>query len=176
MPLSFLSVRAIVYVDFLSEKGDVMESKTYFLSVETPNGIVELEVYHAVVNQDEEDVTVTISTTVQDEKVVLQADTTEEALIQLAKSFPAGWNIKSCLSCRYGHFCPVGDYDNELLCVTEFEVKTPRDLWHVTENIEERAKRSRTLFDLCDRYLLQSNGYFTYSDYYFRMNNAKFEE
>ena len=116
---------------------------------------------------------VTISTTIQDDVVVLQSDTTEDALIQLARRLPVGWSMKSCLSCRYGHFCPVGDYDNELFCVTDFEPKEPRNLWHVTENDEERAKRSRTLFDLCDKYAPQSKDYFTYSDYYLIMSDKK---
>jgi len=94
-----------------------MENKTYFLSVETPDGVTELEIYHTVENQNDEDMTVSILTTIQDEKVVFQSDTTEDVLIQLAKSLPEGWNIKSCLSCRCGHFCPVGDCDNELFCV-----------------------------------------------------------
>lgn len=142
-----------------------MKIDTYDLSVETPDGTAEWKIRHAVENQNEEDMAVTISTTIQDEVVVVQSDTTEDALIQLAKRLPAGWRIKSCLSCRYGHFCPTGDCDNELFCVTDFEPKKPRDLWHVTEDHEERAKRSRTLFDLCDMYMPQSNEYFTYSDY-----------
>ena len=148
-----------------------MGSETYYLSVETTDGVAKLKVCHAVENQDEEDMSVTISTTIQDERVVLRSDTTEDALMQLAKRLPVGWRIKSCLSCRYGHFCPIGDCDNELFCVTDFEPKEPRDLWHVTENDEERAQRNRTLFDLCDKYVPQSKDYFTYSDYYFSMSN-----
>lgn len=148
-----------------------MGRKIYYLSVKTTDGVDQLKVFHAVENQDEKDMSVTISATVQDERIVLQSDTTEDALIQLAGRLPAGWSIKSCLSCRYGHFCPAGDYDNELFCVTEFDPKEPRDLWHVTETDEERAGRSRTLFDLCDKYAPQSKAYFTYSDYYLRMND-----
>lgn len=152
-----------------------MGSETYYLSVETTDGIAKLKVCHTVENQNEEDMTVTISTTIQDDVVVLQSDTTEDALIQLARRLPVGWRIKSCLSCRYGHFCPVGDYDNELFCVTDFEPKEPSDLWYVTENDEERAKRSRTLFDLCDKYVPQSKDYYTYSDYYLSMSDKKSE-
>jgi len=57
--------------------------------------------------------------------------------------------------------------------VTDFEPKEPRDLWHLIENDEERARRSRTLFDLCDMYAPQSKEYFTYSDYYSRMSDKK---
>jgi len=95
-----------------------------------------------------------------------EAETTEKVLIEFAKFLPADWKIKSCLSCRYGHFCPVGNADNELFCVTEFEPKEVSDLWPVTEDYDERRKRSRSLFHLCDQYIEQSDDYFTYNDYY----------
>ena len=90
-------------------------------------------------------------------------------IILLAKELPKTWKIKSCLSCRFGHFCPVGNGDNELFCVTDFAPKEPRDLWHVTENEIERKNRSRTLFDCCDHYKEQAEDYFTYSDYYYEV-------
>ena len=107
---------------------------------------------------------------IQGKELHLEAETTEEVLIQLAKALPDGWSIRTCLSCRYGHFCPTGDCDNELFCVTEFEPKEVRDLWHVTEDDAERTKRSRTLFHVCDRYQLQTADYFTYSSYASQIN------
>lgn len=146
-----------------------MENKTYCLPIKTPDGIIELEINHVASNRDDENMNVTISTIIQEEARSYQAETTEEALIQLAKSLPEKWHIKSCISCRYGHFCPVGNYDNELFCVTDFTPKEPRDLWHVTENEGERKSRSRTLFDCCDHYKEQAEDYFTYSDYYYEV-------
>lgn len=96
-------------------------------------------------------------------------DLIEENVFYLPVKTTEGWVIKSCISCRYGHFCPVGNYDNELFCVTDFDPKEPRDLWHVTENESERKKRSRTLFDCCEKYEEQSKDYFTYSDYYYEI-------
>ena len=146
-----------------------MENRIYCLPIKTPDGIIELEINHVASNRDDENMNVTISTIIQEEARSYQAETTEEALIQLAKSLPEKWHIKSCISCRYGHFCPVGNYDNELFCVTDFTPKEPRDLWHVTENEGERKSRSRTLFDCCDHYKEQAEDYFTYSDYYYEV-------
>ena len=101
-----------------------------------------------------------------------ESDSTEKVLIALAKNLPAGVKIKSCISCRYGHFCPVGDNDNELLCITEFEPKNPRDLWDITENETEREKRCRTLFDCCEKHEEQSEDYYTYNDYIDKLNKA----
>ena len=111
-----------------------MEHKKYYLPVQTPDGMVKLEINHTVVNRDDEDMQVTLSTTIQGKNCFYQTETTEEALILLAKNLPQKWYIKSCISCRYGHFCPVGNYDNELFCVTDFEPKASSDLWHVTED------------------------------------------
>ena len=61
----------------------------------------------------------------------------------------------------------------EQTCVTEFEPKSPRDLWYVTEDDDERKNRSRTLFECCEHYKEQSKDYFTYSDYYFMINDEK---
>ena len=113
----------------------------------------------------------TISVKLQGQELSFDAETTSKVLIKLAKSLPSGWSIKTCLSCRYGHFCPVGNADNQLFCVTEFEPKEISDLWHVTEDKEERRQRSRNLFHLCDQYLPQANDYFTYSDFLLEMNN-----
>lgn len=147
--------------------------KTKGLLIETPKGIVELEIEHIVISENEEDMSVTLSTEIRGELRTYQTKTTEEALYLLAKDLPEKWNIKSCLSCRYGHFCPVGNWDNELFCVTEFEPKSPRDLWYVTEEDDERKNRSRTLFECCEHYKEQSKDYFTYSDYYFMINDEK---
>ena len=112
----------------------------------------------------------TIYVAILEKQMNFEAETTEKVLIKFAKSLPVGWSIRSCLSCRYGHFCPVGNYDNELFCVTEFEPKDKSDLYNVTENIYERKSRSRNLFYICDKYLPQTSNYLTYSNYYFEIN------
>ena len=149
-----------------------MEQKIYYIPIKTPDGTIKLEINHIVVNKDDEDIRVTISTTIQGTPVSYQTETTERALILLAKDLPENWCVKSCISCRHGHFCPVGNSDNELFCVTDFAPKERRDLWQVTENEKERKKRSRTLFDSCDLHKEQSKDYFTYSDYFLELNKA----
>ncbi|MBR0536280.1 MAG: hypothetical protein IIX14_07890 [Clostridia bacterium] len=87
-----------------------MENKTYSLPIKTPDGIIKLKINHTVVNKDDENMSVIISTTIQGTPVSCQTKTTEEALILLAKNLPEKWHINSCISCRFGHFCPVGNY------------------------------------------------------------------
>ena len=149
-----------------------MEPRTYYLPIETSDGILQLKINHTVEKSDDDVISVMLSTTICDKSALYQAETTEEALILLAKNLPENWRIKSCLSCRYGHFCPVGNSDNELFCVTEFDPKEPSDLWHVTEDDDERKRRSHTLFECCENHQHQVEDYFTYSDYYYKMTKS----
>ena len=147
--------------------------KKYYLEVEAPNEIVKLEINHSVTNKENENIQVILSTKIQGKENTFKATSTEAALILLSKSLPKKWRIKSCLSCRFGHFCPCGDYDNELFCVTDFNPKNPRDIWHVTTDNKERKKRCRTLFECCENHQEESKDYFTYSDYYYTMYGEK---
>ena len=140
--------------------------KENLLPIETTEGMINLKVEHTIIPQDDENKKVLLSAMVQGVLHSYEADTTEQVLLALAKNLPEGWRIKSCLSCRYGNFCPVGNDDNELFCVTDFEPKSPRDLWYFTEDEDERKRRRRTLFDCCEKYVEQSEDYFTYSDYH----------
>lgn len=143
----------------------------YTLTITTPNGVIEIPIQHRAANANDDNMQITIVVTIQGKKMCFDAETTEEVLTKFAKSLPVGWRIQSCLSCRYGQLCPVGNTDNELFCVTEFEPKEIRDLWHVTEDDGERKKRSRNLFNLCDQYMPQTSTYFTYSNYCSEMRN-----
>ena len=143
----------------------------YTLTIITPEGVIDVPIKHRVINKNDDNMQTTISVTIDEHEMCFDAETTEEVLIKFAKKLPVGWSIKSCLSCRYGHFCPVGNADNELFCLTEFEPKESSDLWQVTEDDAERNKRSRNLFHLCEQYLPQASDYFTYSDYLSEMNH-----
>ena len=140
--------------------------QSYTLSIDTPDGAICCAVQRKVDNENENAMQVTIAVAIQGQERLFVAERTEDALIEFAKSLPEDWCIQSCLSCRYGHFCPVGNADNEIFCVTDVEPKAPCDLRDVTENAEEASKRSRNLFHLCGQYQPQSDDYWTYNDYY----------
>ncbi len=146
-----------------------IEERVFHLQIETTEGLTDLTVKQTIIQEDDENIRVTLTAMVQGVLHSYESNTTEATLLSLAKNLPEGWKIKACISCRHGHFCPVGNYDNELFCVTDFEPKEIRDLWHVTEEESERKKRSRTLFDFCEKYKEQSKEYFTYNDYYYEM-------
>ena len=171
-PCHFIWNYAIIYTDKRQEReGKIMKQKIWNLAIETPEGVLMLEINQMIMYNADDVAGVILSAVIQGKKYSWEADTTEDALVSLDRSLPENWHIKSCLSCRFGHFCPIGDYDNELFCVTDFEPKSARDLWHVTEDDFERKKRSRSLFDYCNRYEKQSNEYFTYNDYFSKIND-----
>ena len=142
------------------------------LRVCTPEGDLDLSVIHGAARNEDDVLQVSLAADIQSTVISVRAETTEDSLVKLAKKLPKNWYIKSCYSCRYGHFCPVGDADNEIFCVTEFEPKQVCDLWHVTEEPSERSRRSRTLFHVCPKYQPQSDAYFTYSDYRYKVGDT----
>ena len=87
---------------------------------------------------------------------------TEGIFMELSKILKDKYEIHSCYTCRHGNFCPIGDIDNEIFCVNDFEPKSKSDLYFVTEDSAERKKRSRTLFNVCEGFQPCSDDYYTY--------------
>ena len=137
----------------------------YLLQIRSPQGILHVNATHTVQYQNEEISLATVSVRLQDQTFSGQGETTEIALLHLAKSLPDGYTVHSCLSCRHGNFCPVGNCDNEVFCTVDHTPTQKSDLYCITENAEERANRSRSLFHCCEKYVPQSDDCYTYSDY-----------
>ncbi len=135
-------------------------SHTHSLLVNTPGGCIPIPV-----SRSEAEETVTLSAELQGQSLTFREESTEAALVQLARYLPQGWTLRACISCCHGNFCPVGDNDNELFCVADFEPQSKADLFEVTEAPEQRDRRRRTLFHYCDRYAPQREDYFTYNDF-----------
>ncbi len=136
------------------------------LELTSPKGIIQVMAKHDTTGYcDDADSIVRVTLTLEGMMLQGEGDRTEAALIDLVKKLPAGYGLRSCLSCRHGNFCPVGDEDNEIFCVNDFAPKGKGDLFSVTEDSGERAKRSRTLFCCCDRYAPQTEAYYTYNDF-----------
>lgn len=144
----------------------------YPVCFDTPDGEITIPVHHIVEaeNEYEDNMHVTVSALVKGEEICFEKDNTEYTFAGFINQLPENWNIKCCFSCRHGNFCPTGDYDNEIFCVSDFAPKQARDLWHVTEDNVERELRSRTLFGFCDRFEPQSGDYYSYSNYLDHVN------
>ncbi len=69
-----------------------------------------------------------------------------KALIALAKALPEGYALRCCLSCRHGNFCPCGDGDDELFCLSDIRPQGKADVFFPTSDDTEREKRRRNRF------------------------------
>lgn len=143
----------------------ITHPREYPLSLNTPEGTITARALHKVVIRDDELQCATVTLQLGDTKYMGHGSDTEYALYDLANHLPQGCTLRCCLSCRHGHFCPVGDADNEVFCVTDFEPQEKSDLYHVTEDVQERAARSRTLFHICEGWQAQSREHYSYSSY-----------
>ena len=93
-----------------------------------------------------------------------------DAFADLQKKLPEGIYIKSCLTCRHGNLCPVGNCVNEVFCTKDVTITQKSDLFFYTEDWDERDKRSRQYACLCEDFQPQTGDYYTYNDYIYELN------
>lgn len=95
------------------------------------------------------------------------SDVTELAIINLQKVLPSNISIACCQSCRYGNFCPYGDYDNEVFCLKDMKPNDKNEVCDFfTENQDSLGSMRRKLLDFCKDYKpISHNEYFTYNDW-----------
>lgn len=96
-----------------------------------------------------------------------------DAFAKLQKKLPNKLTIKSCLTCRHGNMCPVGNTPGEIFCTKDVKVSKKSDLFFYTEDNTEREKRLRFYTDVCDDFQIQSEEHFTYNDFLYWLNKTK---
>ena len=116
----------------------------------------------------DEELSVQLSVAICDAVYITECmDSTANAVIALQNTLPENVKIICCQSCIHGNFCAVGNYDDEIFCLSDIEVKTIDDMLQPTEDHEERSKRSRTLLYVCDMYQEITDDKFSYNDWMF---------
>jgi hypothetical protein len=145
----------------------------YSLTVDTPEGGKRIDVRHRFTEYEDGSVEAELTADMGGREIHIKDSDTEYLLYRLAKMLPEGWTLRCCLSCRHGNFCPVGDADNEIFCVSDFEPKQKSDLFDVTEDENECMKRSRNLFHVCGKYVHQTAEYYTYSSYLYEVHGIE---
>ena len=93
-----------------------------------------------------------------------------DAFADLQRQLPKGIWLKCCLTCRHGNQCPVGDAINEVFCTKDVSITQKSDLYFYTEDDKERKKHSKQYCDLCEAHQLQTDDFYTYSDYLHYLN------
>ena len=136
-----------------------MKTEKYLLYLKSSEKIVTADTEY----QFDEDNDLAKMELIVDENIIeVSGDCAESVFRKLSSKLSDIYEIHSCYTCRYGNFCPCGDQDNEIFCINDFEPKRKLDLFFIYEDIEERKKRSRTLFDVCENFKSCSDDYYTY--------------
>ena len=135
-----------------------MKTETYSLRLKR---LDEIQIFDVEMQFDEDAGIDKFSISIDGEKLELNGST-ESIFMELSEILNGKYEIRSCYTCRHGNFCPIGDQNNEIFCVSDFEPKCKSDLYFVTEDSAERKKRSRTLFDFCKDFKPCSDDYYTY--------------
>ena len=117
------------------------------------------------VNPDDS-VNVRISVTIDGKTYTVESsESTESAIVSLQNKLPQNIKILCCQSCIHGNFCAVGDKDNEIFCISDFEPESVDDIFYATEDDNEREKRSRSLLDYCDQHQKITDDRYSYNDW-----------
>ncbi|MBR5948987.1 MAG: hypothetical protein IKZ82_10165 [Clostridia bacterium] len=138
------------------------------IHIQTENGIKTLDLDITLDNEDTDEASImTIRTNYQGKEIVAVGDMYPwtDAFGDLQKQLPKNVFIVSCLACRYGNMCPVGNAPNEVFCTKDVSISEKRDLWFYTEDEKERVQRSRKFTDYCDDFKHQTCDFYTYNDY-----------
>ena len=94
------------------------------------------------------------------------ADVTEYGIKNLQKSLPETIKIVSCQTCRYGHFNPYGDNDNEIFCLKDIQPHNLVELREIFSTGADLENRKRHLLDYCSKYRpISLKDCFTYNDW-----------
>ena len=135
-----------------------MKKENFSLHLEASG---EIRVFDAEMQFDEDAENDKFSAVIDGEKFELSGDT-ESIFEKLSELLNGRYTIHSCFTCRHGNFCPFGDEDNEIFCVNDLQPKCKSDLFFICDNSEERNKRKRTLFDVCEDFKPCCNDFYTY--------------
>lgn len=128
-----------------------------------------------LINYDEECETVSLFLKFKDEEYYVEGNNYLwlDSFAKLQNMLPNEIKIKSCLMCRHGNMCPVGNKPGEIFCTKDVEISQKSDLYFYTEDNAEREKRLRFYTDTCNDYQMQREEFFTYNDFLYWLNEMK---
>ncbi len=126
-----------------------------------------------ILNEKEDDDTEVEITVVYDGKEYVgkgKDDLWLYAFVDLQKKLPKNIKIACCITCKHGNMCPFGDIPRELLCTKKLKISDKSDIVDLFDD-KVFYENNKTLCDsYCNDYELQSDNYYTYSDYNYLVN------
>lgn len=94
-----------------------------------------------------------------------------DAFANVQKQLPNDVLLKCCLTCRHGNMCPYGNEPGKLFCTKGLIVGSKEDMCNLFDD-QENSKifdRIKSVADSCNEYTPQSDDYYTYNDYLYRL-------
>ena len=114
------------------------------------------------------DIVCSIRFRLEGEERIVTDQSTEDCIQKIENILPDGWHVHTCASCGHGHYCPYGNADNEIICVTDFQPKEQSDLWPLFETEDFGHSRCRSLFHCCDSFTRPGSEEYWYNDFKYR--------
>ena len=93
-----------------------------------------------------------------------------ESFADLQKKLPDGVRLKCCLNCRHGNMCPFGNPPGQVFCTNGSVINGKDGMISYIENNPEWYKNEHFYTDVCDNFVEQTDDYYTYNDYLYRLN------
>ena len=96
----------------------------------------------------------------------------------LQKKLPDGVKIACCMTCRHGNMCPYGTDIHQIFCTDGIEIKINSkddmyDFCDLFTNHEWCSKHEVLAYNCCDKFVYQSDDYYTYNDFLYRLNKKQ---
>ena len=93
-----------------------------------------------------------------------------ESFADLQKQLPDGVRLKCCLNCRHGNMCPFGNPPGKVFCTNGAIIQSKDDMISYIDDNPEWYKNERFYTDVCESFIEQTDDYYTYNDYLYRLN------
>ena len=92
-----------------------------------------------------------------------------DTYVDLQKALPDNVKIACCMTCIHGNMCPYGNGPHQLLCTKGMEIKSKDDMIDACSIEGFYDKREVKAYGYCDDFIYQSDDYYTYNDYLYRL-------
>lgn len=143
----------------------MMWKSIVYIHLNTIDGVQRIPCEYIIEEQADNNILITINTEIDNKQIHVEGFDTEEAIIKFANQLPKGYKLQACISCKHGNFCPFGDNDNEIFCLSDISPRDKNDVFSVLVNSNEQINRRKTLFHYCSNFSPQNSEYYTYNSF-----------
>ena len=94
-----------------------------------------------------------------------------DAFATLQLKLPSDIRLACCMTCRHGTMCPYGNDKNQLFCTKDVLLTSKDDVIELMhyKGHDSFFEREVSSIHCCDDFSYQSDDYYTYNDYLYRL-------